>query len=353
MMHTVASGATPVLAADAPGVIDRAVELLAAGEVVALPTETVYGLAADATSAPAVGRIFATKKRPFSDPLIVHLPSPAWLDEVALLSGPTAAMARQLAARFWPGPLTLVLPRRPGVVAADVTAGSTHVAVRLSAHPVFRSVIEQLNRPLAAPSANRFGRISPTCAAHVLAELGGRIPLIIDGGAAAHGVESTILAPLEDGAAWRILRPGPITEEMLAGLLVVVPGLAGTVPGAGAGAASAAPGQMAGHYAPRTPLVLVDGGPRAQTGAAPNGGRLGCLGFRRDWPPAWAADCVRVEYLTESGDLREAAANLFAALRRLDESGVDRILAERGPETGLGRAILERLTRAAAGSAGL
>jgi L-threonylcarbamoyladenylate synthase len=351
MMSAGAFRATPVLASDAPGVIGRAVELLAAGEVVALPTETVYGLAADATSAPAVARIFAAKERPFSDPLIVHLPAPAWMDEVALLSGQTAAMARQLAARFWPGPLTLVLPRRPGVIAAEVTAGSSHVAVRLSAHRVFRAVIEQLNRPLAAPSANRFGRISPTSAADVLAELAGRIPLIVDGGAAVHGVESTILAPLEDGAAWRILRPGPITEEMLAGLLVIAPASAGIAPDAGA--ASAAPGQMASHYAPRTPLVLVDGALRGQKFTQNAGVRLGCLGFRRDRPPPWATGCTRVEYLTDTGDLREAAANLFAALRRLDESGAERILAEHVPEAGLGRAIMERLTRAAAGSAGL
>jgi L-threonylcarbamoyladenylate synthase len=342
-------GATPILAAQDPGTIDRGSALLLAGEVVALPTETVYGLAADATSAMGVARIFAAKERPCSDPLIVHLPSPAWLDEVTLLSGHTAAVARQLAARFWPGPLTLVLPRRPGKIVAEVTAGSSHVAVRVSAHPVFRAVIERVDRPLAAPSANRFGRISPTTAAHVLAELGGRIPLIVDGGAAPHGVESTILAPLEDGTAWRILRPGPITEEMLAGLVEVAPRGFGT--GRDAGAASAAPGQMASHYAPRTPLVLLDDRSPAQASAANAGVRLGLLCFRRDCPPPLAAACARVEYLTDNGDLGEAAANLFAALRRLDESGIDRIFAERVPETGLGRAILERLTRAAAGSA--
>ena len=346
-MNKTSAWQTEVLSARDPAAIVHAVAWLAAGEVAALPTETVYGLAADATDIRAVARIFGAKERPHSDPLIVHLPSLAWLDQIALLTGAQAELARRLVARFWPGPLTLVLPRRPGEIDDLVTAGSSHVAVRLSAHPVFRAVIEQLDRPLAAPSANRFGRISPTTAAHVFTELGGRIPFILDGGTTKHGLESTIVAPGEDGRTWRILRHGPITAEMLAGF----GGVEELEPPAEPAAVLAAPGQMAGHYAPRTPLVLVD---RAWLDGALAHEEIagsGLLGFRRDQPPR-AAGFARAEYLSEAGDLPEAATRLFAALRRLDESGVERIFAERVPGEGVGRAIMERLSRAAAGSGG-
>jgi putative peptidoglycan lipid II flippase len=336
---------TEVLSGGDAAAVARAVEWLAAGEVVGLPTETVYGLAADATDARAVARIFEAKERPLSDPLIVHLPSLAWLDEIALLGDAQADLARRLVARFWPGPLTLVLPRRPGAIGDLVTAGSSHVAVRMSAHPVFRAVIEQLDRPLAAPSANRFGRISPTTAAHVFAELDGRIPLILDGGVTHHGLESTIVAPGEDGRSWRILRHGPITVEMLAGFGVP----AEAEPQAEAAAVRAAPGQLAGHYAPRTPLVLVDRLWLDRDISPAEIAASGLLGWRQD-RPARAATFSQSEYLSETGDLTEAASRLFAALRRLDESGVERIFAERVPGEGIGRAIMERLSRAAAGS---
>ena len=186
----------------------EAVEILSAGDPVALPTETVYGLAAAALSPSACAKIFEAKDRPLSDPLIVHVPSQDWLD-LLTHSTPTALA---LATKFWPGPLTLVLPRRD-IVPDIVTAGEDTVALRMSAHEVFRAVVEKFGKPLAAPSANRFGRISPTTAAHVLAELDGRIPLILDGGPCPHGIESTIVHVRPEGL--QILRHGPISEDDL------------------------------------------------------------------------------------------------------------------------------------------
>lgn len=325
---------TQLLPADAPGAIARAVGFLAAGDVVALPAETVYGLAADATNAEGVARIFEAKERPASDPLIVHLPDEEWLERVAVRS----ELVGRLVRAFWPGPLTLILPRRAGAVPDAVTAGSDLVAVRMSAHPVFAATVTAFGRPLAAPSANRFGRISPTQARHVLAELGGRIPLILDGGPSAHGVESTIVVPGAGGDRLRILRHGPVTDEMLAAF-----GWIESSP-KGSKEAAAAPGQMAGHYAPRTPLQFL--GTHLADPA-----RWGLLAFRRDQPPDGPV-FAQTEFLCETGDLAEAAGNLFAALRRLDEARWDGIAAQAVPEQGLGRAIMERLRRAAAGSSG-
>lgn len=311
--------------------LKRALELLAAGEVVALPTETVYGLAADATRADAVAKIFEVKERPFFDPLIVHLPGIGWLERVAAIGLADRPLVEQLIARFWPGPLTLVLPR--GDVVPDiVTAGLLTVAVRMSAHPVFRAVIEAFGRPLAAPSANRFGRISPTSRDDVVSELGGRIPLVVDGGSAAHGVESTIVRV--DGPRISLLRAGPVTREMLAGFGEVV---------RAEGGALSAPGMLKSHYAPRTPLRLVPD----SRGIVPEG-RCGLLA----WNPRAASEpgpFAKVEVLSEKQDLREAAARLFASMRRLDEAGLDAIYAEELPETGLGAAIMERLRKAAHG----
>lgn len=322
-----------------PAALERAVRLLAAGELVALPTETVYGLAGNALDPAAAAGIFQAKERPFFDPLIVHLPDGNWLERLTCCAGPAQARtAAALQARFWPGPLTMILPRRAGAVPDLVTAGSDTVAVRMSAHPVFRAVIAAFGQPLAAPSANRFGRISPTSGADVLEELGGRIPLIIEAGRTAHGLESTIVEPGIDGGLL-ILRHGPITAEILREFGPVT-GHAESAP-----RAAVTPGALPGHYAPRTPLRLIEGG--LEDEAARHAGRkLGLLTFRTVADPSlWQA----VECLSATGDVAEAATGLFAALRRLDHAGLDLILAERIPPVGLGAAIMERLGRAAAG----
>jgi len=304
------------LVAPAEG-IPAAAALLASGDVVALPTETVYGLGAAALDPAACAKIFEAKERPLSDPLIVHLPGIDWLERLAEAS----AAARELASRFWPGPLTLVLPRR-SIVPDIVTAGQETVALRISAHPVFQEVLQTYSKPVAAPSANRFGRISPTCAQHVIDELDGRIPLILDGGPCRHGVESTIV--LVRGNKLHILRHGPVTAEELAEF--------GEVCGAVAGIG--APGGLASHYAPRTPLVIGPADP------APG---LGLLAWGSN-----GAGFEHIEFLSRSGDLREAAANLYGAMRRLDSGGLKGIVAEPLPEHGLGAAIMERLRKAAA-----
>ncbi len=224
-----------------------AVELLQKGEIVALPTETVYGLAADALNPIAVAKIFDAKGRPRFDPLIVHLPNRDWLDKIADVSAKDRQLILKLAERFWSGPFTMVLPKR-NIVPEIVTAGLETVAVRVSAHPVFAEVIGAFGKPLAAPSANRFGRISPTTAMHVLDELDGLIPLIIDAGSTTHGIESTIVR-ICDGKI-DVLRRGPITSEQLSEF--------GKVEIAKKTADISAPGQLASHYSPKTPLRLVD-----------------------------------------------------------------------------------------------
>ena len=331
-MHTV------LLPADDPDAVARASALLAAGELVALPTETVYGLAGDAARPETAAAIFAAKDRPLFDPLIVHLPDRDWLERVAVIPPEQRPLLEKLMERFWPGPLTILLPRRAEAVPDLVTAGSELVAVRMSAHRAFARVIEKFGRPLAAPSANRFGRISPTTGAHVFSELTGRIPLILDAGPTAHGLESTIITLEND--ALGILRHGPVTAEML--------GDFGRVHSRAGEVAASAPGQMAGHYAPRTPLMMLGNTP-SSVFSERESWRFGFLAFKRGSELA-ARSFKRVEYLSEDGDLSEAAGRLFAALRRLDEAGLDGIIAEPVPETGLGRAIMERLRRAAAGS---
>ena len=304
--------------------VSEAARFLGAGEPVALPTETVYGLAADALRPEAVLKIFEAKERPFFDPLIVHLPDWEWLDRLAAVPGPDAALVGRLTESFWPGPLTLVLPRRE-LVPDVVTSGLSTVALRMSAHPVFRAVATAFGRPLAAPSANRFGRISPTAAAHAMSELGGRILLVVDGGSTAHGVESTIIAVA--GGRIEILRNGPVTREELAEF--------GEVTEPGAVSKPVAPGQLKSHYAPRTPLRIA-----ASPQALP-GQRCGLLAWKNTLP-----GFETVEILSPTGDLREAAARLFAALRRLDEAGLECIVAEPVPENGLGAAIMDRLRKA-------
>jgi len=313
---------TEILAVSAPA-IEQAANALVAGEPVALPTETVYGLAANALDPVACARIFEAKDRPLSDPLIVHLPDIGWL---ARLTKPNA-LALRLAETFWPGPLTMVLPRTE-VVPDLVTAGQGTVAVRMSAHPVFRAVAEAAAIPLAAPSANRFGRISPTTAGHVLSELDGRIGIILDGGACSHGIESTIVLVEDDGI--EILRHGPITAGALEKMAPVRAASHGDI---------ATPGSLKSHYAPITPLDLVEG---LAGVARENSGLLA-------WHPVDdVAGFAAVEVLSPTGDLREVAANLYAGMRRLDERGLSRILALPVPEDGLGAAIMERLQKAAA-----
>lgn len=311
--------------------VEAACEVLERGEVVALPAETVYGLAGNALEASAAARIFEAKERPFFDPLICHLPNQGWLEEVTDLPAVLRPQVEALASAFWPGPLTLVLPKR-ACIPDLVSAGLQTVAVRWSAHPLFQAVLERFGRPLAAPSANRFGRISPTTAEHVFAELNQRISLILDGGPTFHGLESTIVAPTGTGV--QILRSGPVTAEELAafGPVTHVRGGEG-VP--------QAPGQLKSHYAPRTPLSLLEealGGAKKRASL-----RAGLLAWREA-----ASGFGATEVLSGKGDLVEAAAHLFAALRRLDEAGVDQIYAELVPNVGLGVAINERLGRAAA-----
>lgn len=301
--------------------IPAAVSLLKEDTIVALPTETVYGLAGNAFSAKAIAAIFEAKKRPLSDPLIVHLLDISWLDRIAVLTPSLRQVVEQLAKRFWPGPLTLLLPRA-ATIPDLITAGLETVAVRIPAHPIFRKILQQLDRPLAAPSANRFGRISPTTAADVHQELTGNIPLIVDGGSCHHGLESTIVWP-HDGVL-QILRPGPITAEQLSTFgTVITESLYGK-----------APGSLKSHYAPRKKLAWY------HPSIAPSK-EVGLLAFQ-EAPLGFGA----TEILSSSGDLKEAATNLYGALRRLDESQVETLLVEAVPEEGIGCAIMDRLRRA-------
>jgi L-threonylcarbamoyladenylate synthase len=332
---------------DLKDAVREAAALLRAGEVVALPTETVYGLAADAFNPDAVAKVFAAKERPSFDPLIVHIASRGDLKEVARVPEDIADVVARLTGRFWPGPLTLILPKQPQVPDL-VTSGLPTVAVRQSAHPVFRAVNKELGHPIAAPSANRFGRISPTSAGAVLKELDGRIPLVVDAGACREGLESTIIAiEPRDGKKplFRLHRSGPVTKEMLQefGKVEKVRLPVGQTP--------QAPGQLASHYAPRTPLVLLE---RPEDFRPQPGLRYALLSYTGEDDGRFVTlhDWARVEALSPgSGKLAEAAVRLFFVMRQLDEAGVDCIVAEPVSETGLGVAIMDRLRRAAAGRA--
>lgn len=307
------------IAADEAGIAE-AVRVLGSGGLVALPTETVYGLAARADDAAAVARIFAAKGRPRFNPLIVHVAS---LEEAETLAEFGDA-ALTLARREWPGPLTLVLPRRPGAALAEaVSAGLPTVAIRVPQHPVMRAVLAGSGFPLAAPSANRSGMISPTSADHVLHSLGGRIDILLDGGASERGVESTIVAVRADGS-WHELRPGPLSLSIFA-----KKSRGATLPGA-AEPAIEAPGQLARHYAPGKPMRLNVVEPEADEffiGFAASGG-----------------DCN----LSAAGDPVEAAARLYACLHEAAASDKPRIAVAPIPDEGIGRAINDRLRRAAA-----
>lgn len=310
--------------------VETAAELLRKGEIVALPTETVYGLAADAFKPEAVIKVFEAKERPRFDPLIVHLPEPAWLEQIARIATASQPLIEKLIGRFWPGPFTVVVPRRERIPDI-VTAGLETVAVRISAHPLFAEVIQSFGSPLAAPSANRFGSISPTSAQHVVDELNERVPVVVDGGSTLHGIESTIVA-VRDGRI-EVLRRGPITTEELQEFGEVVSETSRQLP--------EAPGQLPSHYKPRTPLILVDD-PLAFS--APSNKKCGLLA----WRTIEGIDrFVAVRTLSRRQDLREAAANLFRFLRELDQMNLDLLVAERLPTEGLGAAIMDRLERAA------
>lgn len=302
-----------------------AVDLLRRGEVVGVPTETVYGLACDALNAEAAAKVFAAKERPSFDPLIVHVEGASWIEALSAVGGGAEKLARSLAAAFWPGPLTMVLPARE-LVPDLVRAGLPTAALRCSAHPVMAAVVSALGRPLAAPSANRFGRISPVTAEHVVEELGGRIPLVLDGGACRHGLESTIVR-VEDGRLV-LLRPGPVTAEELEEFAPVERAVRG--------GAVAAPGMLESHYAPRTRLRLWPEGAELPGDAA----ACGLLAFGAAGP-----GFAKVEVLPS--DPAAAAPLFFAALRRLDAAGLAGLYAREIPESGLGMAIMDRLRRAA------
>ena len=323
--------------------VSVACELLRAGEIVALPTETVYGLAADALNAEAVAKVFAAKERPSFDPLIVHIASRGDLKNVALVPEEIAETVNKLIAAFWPGPLTLILPKHPDIPDL-VTSGLATVAVRQSAHPVFRAVAKELGRPIAAPSANRFGRISPTSASAVMKELDGRIPLIVDAGACSEGLESTIISiePREGKKPmFRLHRAGPITKEQLQeyGKVEKLRAISQDAP--------QAPGQLASHYAPVTPLVLLEKPGDFQPEEGKKYGLLSYTG-EDDGPYVGLHEWEQIESLSPgSGKLAEAAIRLFYLMRLLDEAGLDAIIVEPVSETGLGVAIMDRLRRAA------
>lgn len=311
-----------------PGAIARAAAVIRAGGRVAFPTETVYGLGADGLSAAAVAGVFAAKGRPSTNPVILHV---ADAPEVLNVAAGFPATAQQLAARFWPGPLTLVLPRRDRVPDI-VTAGGPTVAVRCPNHAVARALIRAAGVPLAAPSANRSTELSPTRAEHVLKGLNGLIELVLDGGPCSGGLESTVVDVTDEVP--RVLRPGLITVPMVEAVCGRVE--VGAAHGEGV---ARAPGQMAKHYSPRTPLRLIDGNDLVDAlhEARLAGARVGALTF------SW-------RNLSEnlSTDPERAAALLYDALHRLDRGGFDLILAERPPETPEWAAVRDRLTRAAA-----
>ncbi len=304
-----------VLPAD-DAAITAAMELLRSGQIVAIPTETVYGLAADASNADAVAKIYAAKGRPDFNPLIVHVADQSAAENLAEFS----PMAHQLAQAFWPGPLTLVLPLRADAhITGAVTAGLPTIALRCPAHPVMQALLKKTGLNIAAPSANKSGGISPTRAEHVLAGLGGAVPMILDGGPCSAGLESTIVAVRDNG--WQILRPGPVTAAQIERVL-------GTSPLAASGDNIEAPGQLASHYAPSKAV------------------RLNAI---QPVPGEWHIGFGAMEgndNLSASGDLAQAAANLFDALHRADASAALSISVAPIPHEGIGVAINDRLQRA-------
>lgn len=312
------TGKVQIVPADPTG-IAAAAALLRAGELVAVPTETVYGLAARADSADAVAAIYRAKGRPSFNPLIVHVASSEQAEQIALFDD----RARKLAQAFWPGALTLVLPLRADArIAPAVTAGLATIALRCPAHPAMRALLNEVGLPLAAPSANRSGGVSPTTAEHVAASLAGRIPLVLDGGACSAGLESTIVA-LRDNGSWQLLRLGPIDATQIAAIL-------GSAPDVMTRPEIEAPGQLANHYSPGKPVRLD-----ASEAAADEF----LIGF--------GAIPGEVS-LSPAGDLAEAAARLYACLHLAAAAPQPKLAVAPIPDQGIGAALNDRLRRAAA-----
>ena len=340
------SGKTVLLSARSG--IPQAAEMLRAGGTVAFPTETVYGLGSNALDATAVAKIFEAKERPGWDPVIVHVCDREMLERVAEVSGDFGLRVKDLMEAFWPGPLTLLLPRT-AAVPDEVTAGRPLVGVRMPAHPVALELIRTAGVPVAAPSANRFGRTSPTTAAHVLEDLDGRIDAVLDGGPTAVGVESTVIGPAEDGLGWVIYRPGGVSREMLESVCgpvdVFRPGEAVRAP-----ESLPSPGVGMRHYAPRARLVLVSQSQGAVEQAltpvidtlSETVVEIGVM-----LPDGWDASCAAFVYRWGPwGDGEMLARRLFAGLRELDEAGASVIVCPVPEMGGIGEAIRDRLRKA-------
>ncbi len=315
--------------------VDHAARLLREGKLVAFATETVYGLGANALDVTAVAHIFAAKNRPYFDPLIVHVVDRTWLPR---LVARWPKKAEQLAQRFWPGPLTLVVPKTD-LVPDLVTSGLPSVAMRMPSHPLALELLQRADLPIAAPSANPFGRISPTCAEHVAEWLGEQVDYILDGGPCSVGVESTVVQL--DGDRAILLRPGGVSLEDLQAVIgqIEIPIRESTHPDE----AAPSPGMLPQHYAPRVPLTIV-----SDVTSICSTDKVGLLTLG---PIPSASRFEKVEVLSTSGDLTEAATSFFAALRRLDAAGLDSIVALPFTNRGLGRALNDRLSRAATSAA--
>ncbi|MGC8977332.1 MAG: L-threonylcarbamoyladenylate synthase [Candidatus Ratteibacteria bacterium] len=305
--------------------IEKAINILKKGEVIAFPTETVYGLGANGLNPDAVVKIFEIKKRPFFDPVILHI---GRKEDIKKLWKEINEKAEKLIEKFWPGPLTIVLPKTE-IVPYIVTAGLEKVAVRMPSHPVSLEILKRIDFPLAAPSANIFGRLSPTEPEHVKQQIGDKIEIIIDGGKCPIGIESTVIDLT--GEKGIILRPGglPIEEiEKVIGKVEIIKKLERV----------SSPGQLPFHYCPKTPLKILNDYREVKEGI-----KAGLLAFKK---PLYKEKFVKIEVLSEKGELSQAASNFFSCLHNLDNAGLDIIYAEKVPEEGLGIAIMDRLRKA-------
>lgn len=328
---------TKILEATAPN-LDCCAQLLRDGDVVGVPTETVYGLAGNALNVESVRKIFEVKGRPLIDPLIVHF-SDIQAAEAHIESNPSV---RLLAEAFWPGPLTMVVPKKASIPDL-VTAGLPSVAIRVPRHPVFRQILERLDFPLAAPSANPFGYVSPTLASHVKQTLGHRIEAVLDGGPCDFGIESTII-DLRNPETPTILRHGPITRDQISELLnIEVTDHIGQTNDIDA---QSAPGLLTKHYSPNARVVLLENGFTKHPTENTEYGATTALLLNQK--PEWSQIPRHTFWLSESGDLADVAHNLFELIQRLDHQGYSKILIEQAPNRGIGQAINDRLSRAAA-----